>query len=447
MALPSTLQKRRSRSWSNSWLAVHLWGTPGHGNKYSCWLGRYVVSRKGLAMGVTHGCWEGFKKCHPKLTLRTAAPVSYARAMASDPEIIGNYYDLLEQTLLDNDLLAKPAQIFNLDETGMPLDHTPPLVVARRGQKHPSAVGSGDKSQVTVLACCSAAGYAVPPFVIFDRKSLKPDLTNGEVPGTVYGLSSKGWIDGELFSLWFSEHFLAHAPPLRPLLLLMDGRSSHFKPEVIKRAAEEQVVIFCLPPHTTHLTQPLDKGCFGPLKAHWREECWSYTCAHPDRVITRYQFSDLFRKAWLKGMSLQNIVAGFHTTGVFPFNRSIVSPPKDSRHHLDSLAKRTGLKFIPIYSPARHKPAKNPVVYFSTEEMSRFQVRFKEGYDVPDERYQKWVAMYHPQSASAGCPQLSDSMHLDVFPLTSTPEDSKDDSVQLSTLHCLFYQYSRRVYG
>ena len=159
----------------------------------------------------------------------------------------------------------------------MPFDPTPPLVVARRGQKHPSAVGSGDKSQVTVLACCSAAGYAVPPFVIFDRKSLKPDLTNGEVPGTVYGLSSKGWIDGELFSLWFSKHFLAHAPPVRPLLLLMDGHSSHFKPEVIKRAAEEQVVIFCLPPHTTHLTQPLDKGCFGPLKAHWREECWSYT--------------------------------------------------------------------------------------------------------------------------------------------------------------------------
>jgi len=62
-----------------------------------------VVTLKGLAVTVTHGWWESFRRRHPKLTLHTAAPVSYARAMASDPEIINNYYDLLECTLCDND--------------------------------------------------------------------------------------------------------------------------------------------------------------------------------------------------------------------------------------------------------------------------------------------------------------------------------------------------------
>ena len=89
--------------------------------------------------------------------------------MASDPDVICKYYDLLECTLCDNNLMDKPAQIFNLDETGMLLDPSPPLVVARRGQKHPSAVGSGDKSQITVLSFCSAAGYVLPPVVIFNR--------------------------------------------------------------------------------------------------------------------------------------------------------------------------------------------------------------------------------------------------------------------------------------
>ena len=128
-----------------------------------------------------------------------------------------------------------------------------------------SAVGLGDKTQITVLACCNAAGYALPPFVIFDRMSLKPEPTVGEVPGTVYGLSKKGWIDGDLFELWFARHFLSHAPPVRPLLLLVDGHSSHFEPSVIQRAASEGVILFCLPPHTIHLTQPLDQGCFGPI--------------------------------------------------------------------------------------------------------------------------------------------------------------------------------------
>jgi len=74
----------------------------------------------------------------------------------------------------------------------MPLDPSPPLVVAKRGQKNPSAVGSGDKTQVTVLACCNAAGYALPPFVIFDRMSLKPELTVGEVPEQCMDCRRKG---------------------------------------------------------------------------------------------------------------------------------------------------------------------------------------------------------------------------------------------------------------
>ena len=35
---------------------------------------------------------------------------------------------------------------------------------------------------------------------------------------------------------------------------------------------------------------------------------------------------------------------------------------------------------------------------FSPEEITHFQVCFEEGYDLPDERYQQWVHMYHPES-------------------------------------------------
>ena len=95
----------------------------------------------------------------------------------------------------------------------------------------------------------------------------------GEVTSTMYGLSDSGWITSELFDLWFINHFLPHAPSTRTLLLLLDGHSSHYNPTVIKKAAEEKVIIFCLPPHSSHLSQPLDKGPFGPLKCMWREVC------------------------------------------------------------------------------------------------------------------------------------------------------------------------------
>ena len=58
---------------------------------------------------------------------------------------------------------------------------------------------------------------------MLDRKTLKQDICDGEVYGTMYALSDKGWITQELFELWFFHHFLPHLPSARPLLLLLDG--------------------------------------------------------------------------------------------------------------------------------------------------------------------------------------------------------------------------------
>ena len=77
-------------------------------------------------------------------------------------------------TLEDNSLMNSLGQIYNVDETGMPLNHRPPNVVAKCGQK--SRVRTiGDKSQVTVVGCVSAVGQVIPPYIIFDTASLHVD--------------------------------------------------------------------------------------------------------------------------------------------------------------------------------------------------------------------------------------------------------------------------------
>jgi len=84
----------------------------------------------------------------------------------------------------------------------MPLDPKPPLLICQRGMKHPSSIGSGDKAQITVVGFVSAVGMCIPPMVIWDRKT-SSELAEGEVPGMIYGLSSKGWMDSELFNTSF----------------------------------------------------------------------------------------------------------------------------------------------------------------------------------------------------------------------------------------------------
>ena len=97
--------------------------------------------------------------------------------------------------------------------------------------------------------------------VIFDAAKLNPTWTKSEVCGTKYGVNPNGWINTDLFEWWFIEHFIEHAVSARPLFLLLDGHSTHYQPQVIRSAMEHDYIILCLPPHTTHESQPLDVVC------------------------------------------------------------------------------------------------------------------------------------------------------------------------------------------
>ena len=147
----------------------------------------------------TNGWWERFSNRHPNICLKTSIPLSYVRAMAEDEGSLKGYFDLLETTLHEND----PSHniIYNCDETGMPLNPKPLKVVSERGAKNPSNICGSTKNQVSVLACSSATGH---PHIILARKTLNQEITFNEVPGSRYGLSTRGWMDMRLFSEWFT---------------------------------------------------------------------------------------------------------------------------------------------------------------------------------------------------------------------------------------------------
>ena len=148
-----------------------------------------MVVEKGLESTLSLGWLDKFRKRHPQLSLRKGEPLSKTRLATTSREILDKYFDLLEEVLVQNNILNKPSQIFNFDETGVPLSFSPPRVLARKGQKHVYSVRTGDKSQVTVLACASAAGYVLPPHVIFKQSGLNKEWIMGEVPNTKYSLN------------------------------------------------------------------------------------------------------------------------------------------------------------------------------------------------------------------------------------------------------------------
>ena len=164
---------------------------------------------------VTQGWWKRFCQRNPQLSHRTAVPLSVARAMATDEHVIDRYFEMLTDTLSNNGLMHKPMQLYNCDETGMPLGAYHHKVVAQGGSNPTCITSNSSKSQVTVLACVSATGVAMPPFVIFKRKTMNQELTIGEIPGTLYGCSE---INQKLFTHWFENHFIRYIPLSRPFI-------------------------------------------------------------------------------------------------------------------------------------------------------------------------------------------------------------------------------------
>ncbi len=156
------------------------------------------------------------------------------------------------------------------------------------------------------------------------RKTLNHEIAFNEIPCSLYGLSTRGWMDLEWFSKWFTDCFLSYAPATRPVLLQMDGHKSHYCPDMIKLAARKGVILFALPPHTTHLCQPLDKVPFAPLKIEWRKAVHKFLTSNKGREVTVYDFNTVFSEAWYGAMTAANVIAGFRCAGVFPFNRNAV---------------------------------------------------------------------------------------------------------------------------
>jgi DDE superfamily endonuclease len=80
-----------------------------------------------------------------------------------------------------------------------------------------------------------------------------------------------------------------------------------------------------MPPHSSHFLQPLDVGCFGPLKTLYGkqiEKMMRMQITH----ITKDDFFAAFLEAFNASITEKNIQAGFRATGLVPYDpESVIS--------------------------------------------------------------------------------------------------------------------------
>ena len=316
--------------------------------------------------------------------------------------------------------------IYNADETGVGIVTKPGKVFAEIGRRNVYTITAAESGKThTVMSCVSASGSTLPPLMVYPRKRSVPDkMRAGVVGGTLFEVSDNGWINKEMFLVWL-QHFVDSIPPVRPVLLILDGHSSHVTIEAIELPRSNDVHMLCLPSHTTHILQPLDVGVFKPFKAAFSKASHQFIMQNPGRVVTNDVLASLVGDAWPHAFTPLNIMAGIKKCGIYPFNPGEV---------LDRQV--APLKAATPPPPILNSPE---VSVFSPEKQSLFQKRYEEGYDMNDPEYMVWLRINHSDevnsassSVSSASPTLS---HQSKQSNGSSSHQSKQSNESLSTSH------------
>ncbi|KAB2098612.1 hypothetical protein AG0111_0g13157 [Alternaria gaisen] len=268
-----------------------------------------------------------FVKRTDSLTTRFNRAYDRQRALCEDPVLIKSWFELVEQTKAKYGICDE--DVYNFDEAGFLMGKiTTQLVVTaseRRGR--PKAVEPGNREWVTLIAAINAAGWAVPPFLVFaGQYHLSAWYEEAEIPRDwVIAVSDNGWTNNELGVAWI-KHFDAHTKTRvigTRRLLILDGHESHQSLEFQEFCKENNIYTLCMPPHSSHLLQPLDVGCFSPLKRAYSREVESLIRHHINH-ITKLEFLPAFKVAFDRSFTPANICSAFRGAGLVPLQPDAV---------------------------------------------------------------------------------------------------------------------------
>jgi hypothetical protein len=262
-----------------------------------------------------------FIKRHPELRTRYNRKYDYQRAKCEDPEVIRAWFLLVQNTIAKYGIVDE--DIYNFDETGFQMGViTTTQVVTSAEKARTDAIQPGNREWVTVIESVNSTGWNLPPLIIFKGKLHQLSWYKSLPPDWMVGVSENGWTTDELGLVWLKRLFGPCTEGRKVgqyQLLILDGHGSHVTAEFDRYCTEHNIIVLCMPAHSSHLLQPLDVSCFAVLKHSYGtivQEQMRLGINHIDKD----DFLELYLKARAATYSSSTIQSGFRATGLAPFN-------------------------------------------------------------------------------------------------------------------------------
>lgn len=291
--------------------------------------------------------YTSFLKRHPSLAIREAEGISKGRAVVTEKSIKKWFEELKTYLTEENALhiLDDPSRIFNGDETSFCMCPKTGKVLAPKGYRNVYSIQRGnEKETVTVLLVFSADGKTVVPMVVFPYVRPPKEVVNSLPEKWFLGKSETGWMVSETFfeyvangvHSWLNENNVQ-----RPILLFIDGHKSHMTMELSQFCQANGIILYALPPNTTHIMQPADVSVFKPLKSEWKKTVreWQMKPENINKVVSKTTFCPLLQMVLTNINITDTIKNGFRKCGLYPFNPDNVDYTKCVKNQLEMISE------------------------------------------------------------------------------------------------------------
>jgi hypothetical protein len=275
-----------------------------------------------------------------------------------------------------------------MDEKGVLLGQSRRAwAVVKRGVHGNQKAQDGGRELITVIETVSADGQVLKPMVIFAGANAMmdwfTDISVTEDAGGLVAVDSQddaqfavtpsGWTNNDMMLHWLQYYNEQTAPLANGLhrLLIVDGHGSHLQLAVHEFCDENRIILACMPPHSTHLLQPLDVGCFQPLQHYYSQEIDNLVSGSQGLLsITKRLFWRAFREARAKTFTVDTIKSAWAKTGL---------EPRNCRTVIRRLDEDTARPVTPVMTPANSSTPATPATIRSTRRLGTKAIR-----DIPE---------------------------------------------------------------
>ena len=268
-----------------------------------------------------------FKQDYPDLFLKRPLYMDIRRLEAGTYDNLQPFYERLYS--LEPFSTYCPELIYNLDETSInPNKQNARKVFGLKGRPVCSRTILPRMPNATLLFTICADGTYLSPHLIWYRKTPDPEVERLKAYNIHVWYSHGGWMKKKLFRKMMLKVILPTLVQRRellnksalPIVIILDGHSSRKSKKVIEYCIAHNIILVCIPAHSSHLTQPLDRSSNGVFKVTISMEIIDALKTKIRKQLTPSEFRDILLQAIpsavRKAMGDTVVIGGFKAAGM-----------------------------------------------------------------------------------------------------------------------------------